>query len=1165
MDGRFHMKEKIMECAKGKFNYEPIGLQVSDEMLQLIALPCDKLCGSIHINAIDGRVVQGMVTVDDNRVSVTPEVFRSNEIDIQYSFPAATAIKEKSISGCIHLTTNCGQKDIPYEISVANPLMHMHGKEIHTIEEFSQMVRDDISEALRIFTSDDFAKTFLGKDVANRRLYEDLLLQENKEMALEEFLISMGLKEPVEISVNRNRFELPAAEGTFLVKVGVVASTWGAIDIQVDTKGSFLKPLVRVIHTSEFIRHTYVLDLEVNCDALADGCHMGRVVLTSPYESVGVDIIVHKSEVSKQHNDNISIKRHIRRLMKYYLDFRLHQCIFADFIMGMDREIEQLKELEYPYAIFWEILIGIIAERNDEVRDNLALFNEMVEPSLSATEEEVVVYMTYLYLKAFFTKEEKDVKRAVTSIRKFYDEKYHLPILLWFLIYLDEILANPVSRLEELMLHISNGVSSPVFYYEVFRIYDKNTQMFRELTPENLRVFEWAVKNNLVSKELAVQFGFVAGRVKKYNRRVVQCLTKLYKRYGQSDVLQSLCAQLIQGDKRGEAYFTWFELGVQEKLRLTDLFEYYMYSVPESINTLPDTIISYFQYENHLTDKKKAFFYAQIVKNKDNNQSVFDSYEEQIRLFVEQSLKDQRIDANYAVLYNEFLAINKLSEEEANSIANIFCTAQLNCKQKDIVGVYVVYPQLKKETYYPLRYGRCVIKLASEHAQLHFSDRKGQRFIHTVSYRLERFFVKDSSEILIKMAKKCFELGISNDEIFLVLFERLLKSPRLSTKDVILCQMIVESGILAPHVQSQAVRILFHYYRQHKDSVMQREMIRRFDFDYIDKQYAKELLDSCIQEGAIRKAREGIAHFGFRQVDLIEIKNLCMMELHSASDDDMLLIKMCYYLVWQGIEERALLKYLAHCYTGTVNQMSAVYIKAVEHSIDVTELAERMMAQTLFIDGDSQPCQDAFVYYYESGKNRVLVKGFLSYLAYQFIVGKVDVQEEIIDIMKHESVYEDNTTILLALLKAYSQKEDLSDREKEFATLQLEKMWRLGIIMDFMKNFSGKIPLPYEIEHCEFVQGYSGSSQPMTCYAKKDGETEYTSYMMREVYQHIYIKEFLLFPGESLEYYIDEQDIHTVYGKDKQLNRDSLFALLQSDVCEYVRVEELAKSLIKPL
>lgn len=60
-------------------------------------------------------------------------------------------------------------------------------------------------------------------------------------------------------------------------------------------------------------------------------------------------------------------------------------------------------------------------------------------------------------------------------------------------------------------------------------------------------------------------------------------------------ILQEVCSLLIKGSKTGPDAFTWYQMGVESHLRITNLYEYYMASVDlDSVPELPKVILMYF-------------------------------------------------------------------------------------------------------------------------------------------------------------------------------------------------------------------------------------------------------------------------------------------------------------------------------------------------------------------------------------------------------------------------------------------------------------------------------------------------------------------------------------------------------------------------------------------
>ena len=122
---------------------------------------------------------------------------------------------------------------------------------------------------------------------------------------------------------------------------------------------------------------------------------------------------------------------------------------------------------------------------------------------------------------------------------------------------------------------------------------------------------------------------------------------------------------------------------------------------------------------------------------------------------------------------------------------------------------------------------------------------------------------------------------------------------------------------------------------------------------------------------------------------------------------------------------------------------------------------------------------------------------------------------------------QENMHCLVAVLKYLSQKKELTDEETSFADYNITMLYDKSIIFPFYKDFYGKVSLPihlmdeYYVEYiaepgCEVKIHYLITSVNEA--VKHDGK--FITETMRNVFEGIRIKEFVLFQDELLQYYI---------------------------------------------
>ena len=90
-------------------------------------------------------------------------------------------------------------------------------------------------------------------------------------------------------------------------------------------------------------------------------------------------------------------------------------------------------------------------------------------------------------------------------------------------------------------------------------------------------------KEQLPKHRFGASIHYLAGRLKNYDSIVFRGLARLYRLYEKDEILSAICSLLIKGFKKDNKYFEWYNYGVKAQLRITELYEYFMYSVDENM------------------------------------------------------------------------------------------------------------------------------------------------------------------------------------------------------------------------------------------------------------------------------------------------------------------------------------------------------------------------------------------------------------------------------------------------------------------------------------------------------------------------------------------------------------------------------------------------------
>ena len=84
-----------------------------------------------------------------------------------------------------------------------------------------------------------------------------------------------------------------------------------------------------------------------------------------------------------------------------------------------------------------------------------------------------------------------------------------------------------------------------------------------------IRILRWAIRNQVLSKELATQIFDIIELNKGFHKAEYQLLCAAYEVEKKPEYLGLICSYLIRAQRFDVKYHTWFEMGIEEQLRIT--------------------------------------------------------------------------------------------------------------------------------------------------------------------------------------------------------------------------------------------------------------------------------------------------------------------------------------------------------------------------------------------------------------------------------------------------------------------------------------------------------------------------------------------------------------------------------------------------------------------
>ena len=302
--------------------------------------------------------------------------------------------------------------------------------------------------------------------------------------------------------------------------------------------------------------------------------------------------------------------------------------------------------------------------------------------------------------------------------------------------------------------------------------------------------------------------------------------------------------------------------------------------------------------------------------------------------------------------------------------------------------------------------------------------------------------------------------------------------------------------------------------------------LEHLDWNLVTPGERVQLIEYCAVRRYFDKAMEGIALYGYDKIDgkrLLKVSSETFAR--SMEKEDRHLVQIAWHIFQSGHFDENMLRYLCRYYSGRIFDMVQIWRYAKGFSIDTGDFAERILGQVLFTEEMLPDAYDVFYQYYESGKDKRLILGFMKFVAYNYMVRGWMIPSQMFGYFYKDVQIQDNIFCLIATLKYLSQKAELSEEEEKFADYHVNKLYEQKKVFPFFRDFYGKLSLPIHILDEHYVSYTSNPEYEVKIhYLISSGyeEGEYVTETMRDMFQGIRVKEFVLFQDEILQYYISE-------------------------------------------
>lgn len=1128
------MQGIIEQILEGKYDYENSSLDFSCAKLEITMHKGEVCEGSFHVYSPEEVFTHGYVTATDLRMECLVAEFTGVNEEIFYCFHGEHLEEGDVVKGNFCVISNHGEYYLPFVVTVAHETPASSVGNIKNLFHFANLAKSNWKEAVELFYAPEFVKVFEGSDQQYYDCFRGLSVYPDNEQNVDEFLICINKKQKMGYVVRESevRMELNqnTADDVMETELTVNRNGWGYTALQVECEGEFVFTRKEFLGEEDFPGNQCRLPVFIDTRMCRRGMNYGRIYLYNSYVSFEIPVVVQMGEESAAQVNRLQKKKHIVQLMKTYQEFRMKKVSSAAWLDATEVIVEALvaQDEDDAESRLFQAQLLISQERYNEAEWVLEHVLDMLEQT---REEQTTLYAYYLYLTTLLQRDGGYVNQVTAKVEKLYGRDRSNWRIAWLLLYLsEEYNKTALSKWEFLEKQFIRGCESPILYIEALHLLNGNPSFLRKLDGHILQIVYYGCRQGVLNPELAEQVLYLAGRSKEYQPVLLKILQRIYKEREDVRFLQEICTMLVRGNCVGPAYFEWYEAGVEAQLRITNLYEYYMMSVDMQSNVeLPRIVLMYFSYQANLDLTRSTFLYWYVVQHKVQLGELYETYKPRMEYFVVDQLQKGRINRHLAGLYQELLVPAMINAQTANQLARLLFAHSISVEDLRMRKVIVYQPGNLKEMVYPLSDGTAWVPLYGNDCTVLFEDAYGNRFASSVEYTLEKLMIPGKFlRMIFGHVTDCMELDLYRSEY--------AQETELLSEEAQDCMLRISANeAVDKRIRRRAfLKMLRYFYDTDKLQSLD-ECLENIPVGLFSPADRGEIFRYLVRRGRNDEAWAWVVELGPYFVEPKPLMRLVgeQIERMDGAMDEMLLQVALYCYRHRKFDSR-IVEYLVQWAQCPTRELRDIWKSACSLEVEAYLLSERLLVQMLYSGAFVGEKLEIFDYYVSRTGDLRIIEAFLDRCSYDYFV-KEQLTEDIVfrEITRlYEEKGEVQRVCKLAYLKYYAENpERIKENTKPLIETFLEEFLSEKIHLNFFKNYVGlsfvKENLLREMMDKTVVEYRARAGARANIHYLIMGEdgvaSEYLTEPMREVCSGVCFKEFVLFFGETLQYYIMEE------------------------------------------
>ena len=1122
------MRKRIYRISEDKFDDLKPDIVFEKDRLEEICYLEEDFLGTFSFESTNDYAARGLVYCTCPYVTIDEPRFDAQSVTVTYRLKNIHCKLKEKIEGEFIVIAVGVEQTIPFSITYEKrPLITSVGQ-IDTLADFADFAQARFTEAVSLFYSDKFEQFLQDFDSHTKTLYRGFRGLGLSPVNVDEFLVACGLKDTMTFDLRERHEDYYGVEGNLRGQVEINRSTWGFIDIEVSSDADFVSVEKEHITADFFLGSVFSMNYYIHREKMHAGKNYARIsfdfrgihkeitiMATACQEGVVTDYPIHDRNCL------------ILKACRCYEDFRLKRMTTGQWCGDTLDILEKLNtpELDDNFILLCRALVFITNKQKQEALWLITDLKRTIEDKHS------MEWAFLLYLCTLIEREESYVDRITEDIEHIFLEHPDDVRIFWFLLFLRRnYIDNPADKLKDISQWILGGFNSPVLYIEAYYTFLQDPYLLKDFDNFVLIIMNWARKHQAITQDLAIQTIHVLEGQKVYKKEVMPFLEACYQVYPDLELLMAIVTYILKAPNVEESFLPWFSLAIEANLHVAGLFEAYMNCLPENYSgKLPQLLTMYFSYNNALSFEKKALLYASVILHAKEDPDTYEQYQEIIESFAVEQLKLGRLNDNLAVCYQLLLEKGIFDSKVAGLMASLMEKKKLIVLYSDIKRAIIYQDQYRDAIVATIKDAQAIVSKVGNNPVIFLEDTDGHVFVDGSACMLQEI-IEERGQIdsLRQLAPQSFEQDLdlikvgqkgdfSQQELDLGI--RLIDRENISYS----CR-----NSLYPRV----IDLACHYNREMD---LLPHFMEKADLTSLSADLLGRVLDIFAYCDKLEEAYYMLTNVNGCQVSLKSLEKMCTYRLGQEADcDDDFLISCCAYLAREGHANREIITYLTKNYVGPTDTMMSIFKQAFDEGLDTVDFAERIIIQNLYRDFLCQDIMYVFDKYMARRTNKMVEEAFLTYEARAYLTKKEDIAGSIFSYIYSRYRRGDrvNETMRIALLKHLCLSENLDAQDLDMLDMLLADAIIRNQYFGFFANCPDKLKIKYHLYDKQFVELEYKSHSTVNIRYSLNG-SEFRSEEMIEMYDGLYVKQFILFFSDQLDYEIYAEDSTEILSSDR--------------------------------